>query len=433
MYAKSISLTTTVQELRCGDADLADYVDAICDRVDTVNPAIAALLPESGRRERLRAEARRLQEQFPSPADRPPLFMVPVGVKDLFRVDGFPTRAGSALPEGLFAGPQASVVTALQEAGALVVGKTQTDEFAHSEPSPARNPHALAHSPGGSSAGSAAGVAAGLFPLALGTQTMRSVIGPAAFCGVIGFKPSYGRIPTDGVVFMSPSIDTVGFFTQDLDGIELAAQILIPRWRSIGQLATPRLGVPECSILNQLTDEARAAFEAQLGRLAATGFCVRRIQVLGDDEVARWFTTASNLLHAEMATVHADWFAGYGELYRPRTAAAVRLGQTISNRQLAAARVGQLRLRSSLEDAMGQAGIDAWVVPSSNGPAPLGLEVTGWVDTTGLWSYAGMPCLSLPVVRAAGDLPLGLQLIAPHGQDEQLLAWASHVERRLTS
>jgi Asp-tRNA(Asn)/Glu-tRNA(Gln) amidotransferase A subunit family amidase len=148
-----------------------------------VEPHIRALLPERRRLSRLRTEARQLAERWPDPSTRPPLYGIPVGIKDLFRVDGFPTRAGSQLPARLFAGPEAPVVSALRAAGALVLGKTAMDEFACCEPPPTRNPHHLAHTPGGSSSGSAAAVAAGLCPLALGTQTSRSVIGPAAFCG----------------------------------------------------------------------------------------------------------------------------------------------------------------------------------------------------------------------------------------------------------
>ena len=151
---------------------------------------------------------------------------MPVGVKDIFHAAGFETRAGSQLPPELLTGPEADAVGRLRAAGCLILGKTVTTEFAYYEPEPTRNPHNLAHTPGGSSSGSAAAVAAGLAPLALGTQTIGSVIRPAAFCGIVGFKPSYGRISPEGLIFFSPSLDHVGLFTQDVAGMSLAAAVL---------------------------------------------------------------------------------------------------------------------------------------------------------------------------------------------------------------
>lgn len=151
---------------------------------------------------------------------------------DLLHVDGLPTRAGSQLSAELLAGAQGSLVTKLRALGAVIAGKTVTEEFAYNGPIATLNPHNTAHTPGGSSAGSAAAVAAGLCPLAVGTQTLRSVIAPASFCGVVGFKPSYGRVPLDGVLLFSPSFDTVGFFTQNLPDMEAAVALLVPDWEA---------------------------------------------------------------------------------------------------------------------------------------------------------------------------------------------------------
>ncbi|MGZ4032387.1 MAG: amidase family protein, partial [Tumebacillaceae bacterium] len=169
------SLVETVAKLRSGELDLIDYIEYICHRIEETEPHVRALLPEENRRERLLREATALQERFPTSDERPPLYGVPVGIKDLFNVDGFPTQAGSRLPAELFAGPEASVITTLRAAGALILGKTAMDEFAYADPSPTRNPHNLAHTPGGSSSGSAAAVATGITPLGIGTQTTRSI------------------------------------------------------------------------------------------------------------------------------------------------------------------------------------------------------------------------------------------------------------------
>ncbi|HET7638908.1 MAG TPA: amidase, partial [Ktedonobacteraceae bacterium] len=219
-------LAATAKALRTNELDLLAYINDICARIDAAEPYIQALLPEPRRRERLLAQAEALQAHYPDPASRPPLYGIPVGVKDMFNVDGFPTQAGSQLPANLFSGPEAVCVRRLRQAGALIVGKTVSAEFAYFEPGPTRNPHNLAHTPGGSSSGSAASVAAGLCPLAMGTQTIGSTIRPAAFCGIVGFKASYDRISTAGLIKCAESLDTAGFFTQDVAGVDLAASLL---------------------------------------------------------------------------------------------------------------------------------------------------------------------------------------------------------------
>ncbi len=216
MFIHPAPLAPIVSALRSGELDLQRYIDETCDRIDALEPQLQALLPEPDRRQRLHNEATALQQQWPEPGNRPPLYGVLTGIKDVFRVDGFPTHAGSQLPPELFTGPEATCVTRLRNAGVLILGKTVTTEFAWAEPGPTRNPHHLEHTPGGSSSGSAAAVAAGFCSLALGTQTIGSTIRPASFCGIVGFKPSYGRIPTDGLILFSKSVDTVGIFTQDV-------------------------------------------------------------------------------------------------------------------------------------------------------------------------------------------------------------------------
>ena len=166
------SLYEAVQRLRCGTLSVADCLNALCDRIDALEPQVRALLPEADRRGRLLADAAVLEQRYPDPDQRPPLFGIPVGVKDVFRVDGFPTRAGSQLPAELFDGPEAACVTCLLRAGALILGKTVTTE-SPLRARPTRNPRNMSHTPGGSSSGSAAAVAAGFCPLALGTPAVR--------------------------------------------------------------------------------------------------------------------------------------------------------------------------------------------------------------------------------------------------------------------
>lgn len=422
MYTAPLSLSSTATALRTGQLDLLTHIQNICQHIDDVEPHISALLPEMDRRERLLAEARDLQQRFPEPESRPLLYGVLVGVKDIFRVDGFPTGAGSQLPPALFAGPEASCVTKLREAGALILGKTVSTEFAYFEPGPTRNPHNPQHTPGGSSSGSTAGVAAGYFPLALGTQTIGSVIRPAAFCGIVGFKPSYERIARDGLLPCAESLDTVGYFAQDVAGIAPVALLICEDWRpaeSDTAPALPVLGVPEGPYLRQTSEEGLAAFERQVRSLEKAGYTVRRAAALQDIEEIN--ARHMRLVFGEMARVHAQWFAQYEPLYRSRTAAAIREGQTVDSTELARCRDGRSALRHELEALMDSNGIDIWICPSAPGFAPAGIDSTGSPLMNLPWTHAGMPAVGLPVARAANGLPLGLQCVGRFMEDEQLL------------
>jgi len=415
-------LATTAHALRTDQLDLFAFIESICEQIDALEPRIHALLPEPGRRTRLLAEASRLRERFPDPANRPVLYGILLGVKDLFNVDGFPTRAGSQLPAEVFAGPEASCVTALRAAGAIILGKTVSTEFAYFEPGPTRNPLNLSHTPGGSSSGSAAAVAAGFCSLALGTQTIGSVIRPAAFCGIVGFKPGYGRISSDGVVACSPSLDTVGFFTQDVAGVALVAPLLCRDWQPAEPAALPVLGVPDGPYLAQAAPEALAAFETQLEKLAKAGYVVKRIKAMSDIEAIN--RRHMQLVFAEMAQVHAAWFAQYESLYRPRTSAAIREGQALDAGSIAVARTGCALVRAKFQVLMSQHGFDLWVSPAACGPAPEGIDSTGSPMMNLPWTHAGLPVISLPAGRAENALPLGLQCVGDMMTDELLVAWA---------
>ncbi|MFF0414591.1 amidase [Kitasatospora sp. NPDC004745] len=429
------SLSREAAELRSGSRDPSEHVDRFCGLVERVDPLIHAFVPEPGRHDRLSAGARALSARYPDRAGRPPLYGVLVGIKDVVHVDGLPTHGGSALPPGVLAGPQAVVVDRLLAAGALVAGKTVTAEFAASAPGPTRNPHHPGHTPGGSSSGSAAAVAAGLVPLAVGTQTVGSVIRPAAYCGVVGFRPTYGRIPTAGVLPNAPSFDTLGVFTADLAGAALAAALLCDDWRAgegwAGEerAGAPVLGVPGGSYLERAEPAALRAFEATLARLERAGLTVRRVPLFPDfAEITRQLQTINRF---ELARSHADWFARFGGLYRPETVASIRVGQGVAAEDRAAALQARERLRERVAGATAAAGVDLWLAPSATGGAPAGLHTTGDAVMSLPWSHLGLPAVSLPAGRTADGLPLGLQVVGAAGGDEALLGRAALLERVL--
>lgn len=423
-FPTSFPLTSTTLALRSCQHDLLAGVNEVCERIEAFEPYIQALLPEPGRRERLFAEAASLQQRFPDPALRPPLYGVLLGVKDIFRSDGFLTRAGSEFPPALFVGPEASSVSRLREAGVLVLGKTVTAEFASDEPGPTRNPHHLAHTPGGSSSGSAAAVAAGFCSLALGTQTGGSIIRPAAFCGIVGFKPTYARITTDGVIPHAKSLDTIGLFAQDVSLIAIAASLLCCGWREMAvPQTTPVLAVPDGPYLAQASPEALAYFEQHMRLLEKAGYTIKHMPTLSNIQtVKRMYRDLSS---AEMAQVHAVWFVTYEALYRPRTAAKIRAGQQVSEGQVEQARGYREAFRAELGALMRQEGIDLWVCPAATGSAPEGIAHTGDTAMNLPWSYAGMPALTLPAGGAMNGLPLGVQVVGSTMADEQLLRWAA--------
>jgi len=417
--------------LRSGDLGFEEVLDSLERRIVERDGEIQALLPEANRVQRIRREAEVMQGRFPNASNRPALYLVPVGVKDIFQVDGFLTHAGSRLPAEALAGPEADAVRQLRGAGALVLGKTVTTEFAYFAPGPTRNPHNPEHTPGGSSSGSAAAVAAGLAPLALGTQTIGSILRPASFCGVVGFKPTYGRVSTGGVIPLAPSLDHVGWFTQDVSGSALAAAVLCSNWSAAPAIGRPSLGIPDGPYLQHADGEARRAVEAVAEDLRLQGYEVRRVDLFPDfEEIARRHRL---ILAAEAARVHAEWFRLYGSLYHEKTADLIRAGQAIDEADLAAAQAARRKLRQSMGDLMQSKSIDVWMAPAAAGPAPRGLESTGDPVMNLPWTHIGFPAIALPCATSASGLPIGLQLVATHGADERLLACAAEIERHLSS
>jgi Asp-tRNA(Asn)/Glu-tRNA(Gln) amidotransferase A subunit family amidase len=399
-------------------------------RLAELEPQVHAFVEEPGRAERIEDEARALEARFPAARGRPALFGTLLGVKDVFRVDGLPTRAGSRLPPELFAGEEAASVTALRNAGALIAGKTVSTEFAYFAPGPTRNPAAPGHTPGGSSSGSAAAVAAGLCDLALGTQTIGSIGRPAAFCGVVGYKPSYDRIPRDGVIPLAPSLDHVGLFARSVAAIARASRHVVYGWRpGATSSRRPRLGVPRGVYLDHLTPVGRSHFEQTLGRLGSIGWEVARVEAMPDfDEIAARHRL---LVAAEAAAVHAEWFARHAGLYARQTAELIERGRAASPAAVAAARAGRERLRGELHRLMDRERIDLWLSPPATGPAPRGLESTGDPVLNLPWTHAGLPTIVLPAGWSGDGLPMGLQVAARFGSDEELLVGASEIASHL--
>lgn len=420
-----------IRSVRAKRTRLMDRLDEFEILYQTKEPLVHAFIPEADRNKRLHQESKTLQRKYAKPQKRPPLYGLLLGVKDIFHVDGFPTRAGSYLPAGELRGKQATSVTKLKAAGMLVAGKTVTTEFAYFAPGPTRNPHDTEHTPGGSSSGSAAAVAAGLVDLALGTQTIGSVIRPASFCGVVGFKPSLGRISTDGVIPLAPSLDHVGLFSHYVELIARALPILLDEWNPISPSNTkPFLAIPTGDYLNNTDREMRMQFEQTVERLKSIGYQIKELNLFED--FASVVERHNLILAAQAAQVHAAWFNDYSHLYHRKTAELIEKGQKISDALLEQALVEARQFRLDLTTLMDIHGIDAWISPAAKSAAPYGLSSTGDPVMNLPWTQVGFPTLGLPSGMNAEGLPLGLQITANFNRDEDLLTWGAEIEKALT-
>ncbi|MBM3404950.1 MAG: amidase [Bacteroidetes bacterium] len=420
-----LSLSRTIEELRNGTLLPEAFIHSLCDRIEQLDPVIHSLLPENNRRERLIREACELDQKYPSPSNRPELFCIPVGVKDMFRADGFHTKAGSDLPDSLFTGTESSAVSILKRAGALVLGKTITTEFAYFESGSTCNPHKLTHTPGGSSSGSAAAVAAGFTPLALGTQTIGSITRPASFCGVYGFKPSMARVPADGVIPFSPSADHIGFFTNDLQGIIIAAGLLCYDWKLASSLPSrkPVLGIPTGTYLQQADETVLNFFEEQIDLMEQKGCTIIRLDAFRDIEAIN--RAHRSIVSKEFAAVHKEWYASYESLYRKASRDLILEGMMVAPAAYKTALEGMKSLRAHLWILKLQHHIDLWLSPSSCTAAPEGLDSTGSPLMNLPWTYMGLPTLSVPSGKTTSQLPLGLQFATSFMEDEMLLKWVN--------
>jgi Asp-tRNA(Asn)/Glu-tRNA(Gln) amidotransferase A subunit family amidase len=416
---------TLARAYRAGELSVTEYVSRIESNFLSREPAVLAFLPEENRFERLNQEGQDLASRFPDPHTRPALFGLTVGVKDIFHTKGFTTQAGSRLPTYELQGAEAESVTRLKNAGTLILGKTVTTEFAYFTPGPTHNPHNPQHTPGGSSSGSAAAVGAGLCALALGTQTIGSIIRPAAFCGVVGFKPTYERISRDGVIPLAPSLDHVGLFTPDVRTAEQAAQGLIGDWRLGTIRRKPVLGIPTGPYLECASDTALACFRAICDSLIQAGYELRRVRVM--DDYAEVRARHDVIMSAEAAQVHEQWFERYESLYSQKFSDLIKRGQSISN--LRSHLDDRNIFRTQIKQIMDENKVDLWISPPTIGPAPKGLGSTGDPVMNLPWTQIGFPAINLPAGKSGDGLPMGLQIVGKWGLDEELLAWSEDIEK----
>jgi Asp-tRNA(Asn)/Glu-tRNA(Gln) amidotransferase A subunit family amidase len=360
---------------------------------------------------------------------RGPLHGLPLGVKDLFDTADLPTADGSQIHAGHRPSADAAAVALCREAGALVLGKTVSTEFAYFHPGPTRNPHHLAHTPGGSSSGSAAAVADHMLPLALGTQTAGSIIRPAAYCGVVGYKPSRRRVPRAGVKSLSDTLDTVGGFARSVRDVALLGAVLTgdTRLSEMHEPAPPRIGLcrtPQWSEADADTqrvwDDATAALAPQAAGMTDVALPADLPDLVVLQKAVMAFEMARALSHERLQ---------HRARLSERLLALLDEGMAISGEQHAANLAHTAAARRCIDTLFDR--FDVLLAPSTGGEAPAGIAATGDPLFCRGWTLLGLPCVHLPFARGSQGLPMGLQLVGRRGQDHHLLAIAQWVHERL--
>lgn len=348
-----------------------------------------------------------------------PLQGLPIGVKDVIDTADMPTEYGSPIYAGHRPKADAACVQRLKQAGAIVLGKTVTTEFAFMQPGLTRNPHDLACTPGGSSSGSAAAVADGMVPVALATQTGGSTIRPAAFCGVFGYKPAFGRFPTAGLKPLAPSIDTIGVIAQTLGDLARVSSVLANDVVSNEAPKTPRFAVCRTPYATEAEPQMRERLDAVAKTLARAGAKVREL------ELPAAFAELNALHRVIMAHETArsmahEWRTAREQLSM-HLAAFIERGLSTTDETVAAARARVAACKEALPALLKNG--ELILTFSAAGEAPVGLASTGNAVFCRLWTLLGLPCLAIPAGRGARGLPLGVQLVG--GPEELLFAAAA--------
>ena len=355
-----------------------------------------------------------------------PLAGVPVGVKDIIDTHDMPTGMGSPIYDGHRPSADASCVAQMRAAGAVILGKTVTCEFAGLAPRKTTNPHDPTRTPGGSSSGSAAAVADEMIPLAFGTQTGGSVLRPSSYCGIIGYKPSFGTFSLTGIYPAAESLDTLGLHARSLDDIELASAALLRRpFAPIGELKKPPVvGLCKTPMWDQAQPETREAVEAAAAAMQAAGAMVRDFEL---PEEFEWLGELRGMINGwERADVMADEWARNRVALSEQMQATIQGGLDTPYRDY----VDAMHLMETCRVRTTQTfeGCDVLLTPAVDGEAPVGLAETGSPRFQALWTMLHTPSITLPTHKGSNGLPVGIQLVAPYRADRSLLGIARWVQ-----
>jgi aspartyl-tRNA(Asn)/glutamyl-tRNA(Gln) amidotransferase subunit A len=427
----ALTIAEAAEQLRTRQLSPVEVVRSCLGRIDQLEARLQAWVTVD--REGALATAQQCEKEIAQGRYLSPLHGVPIGLKDIFYTKGLKTTAGSPIYADFVPDYDATTVRRLREAGAIILGKAQTTEFAALKPSPTRNPWNLEHTPGGSSSGSAAAVAVSMCPGALGSQTYGSTIRPAAYCGCVGLKPTYGRISAHGMFALCWNLDHVGLLARTVRDATILLYALagddphdpacipapVPDYRSaLLNPLPPRIGLVREFFLEKANEETRKHVETVAERLARAGARVEEVRLpasfVGEQEAH------FKMLYAESAVSHAEAYAQHKDRYSPQMQDIIEKGKQISGAEYVEIRRHQQRFRHDMELLCQSA--DVLLTPSTPAPAPKGLGSTGDPSFNGPASFSGHPSLNLPSGLSAEGLPFGVQLMSAALREDKLIA-----------
>ena len=434
-----LGVVESADMIRGGSISAEELMEGLLARCDALEGALKAWVTLDG--DAAMAAARERDRELASEGPRGPLHGVPVGVKDIYFTRGVLTTSGSKIYAEFVPDYDATTVVLLRQAGAIIMGKTVTTEFACGDPSPTVSPWNAAHTPGGSSSGSAVGAAVGMFPAALGSQTGGSIVRPSSYNGIVGLKPTFGRVSRYGVYPVSESLDTMGPMVRSVADAVLMLDVLAGHDANDAdsserptedylqtaqtRINPPRLGLVRQFFMEQCDDETRANTLSIAEKLRDAGAIVEEASLPVDFDAALLGQRA--LMSVEGAQVHESNFAVRADDFSSNVHGLIEQGLATPALTYLKAKHLQREFRNGVRSAIG--GYDALLMPTTPAPAPPSRETTGDPKFQSPWTFGGFPEITLPSGLSEGGMPLGVQLVAGHFEEARLLAVAAWCEQ----
>jgi len=436
----NLTAVEAAKQIKSRDLSPVELVESLLSQYDSLEPSLNAWVYLD--REALLADAQQKQEELEKGVNVGPLHGVPIGLKDIYYTAGIPTTACSKVYEGFVPEYDATTVTLLKNAGAIMMGKTVTTEFACMDPSPTKNPWNPAHTPGGSSSGSAVAVATRMCPAALGSQTVGSVLRPASYNGVVGFKPTFGRVSRYGVIPVSWSLDHVGWMARSVEDAALLMQVMavadpnepitvgLPADDFMAGLASPsapRIGLIRRFFYDNSDEETRKHTDGIVDQLSRAGATIEEIPL--PDSIDTAMEDQRTIMAVEGAAFHQPMYERQSQDYQPKLREMLRQGLATDGQTYSRALERRQQFTAEMQALAGKA--DVLLTPSTPTPALPDITNTGNTMFQGPWTSCGLPVITIPSGLAASGMPFGIQLASAPFSEPKLLAAARWCENVL--
>ena len=436
----NLTAVEAAKQIKSRDLSPVELVESLLSQYDSLEPNLNAWVYLD--REALLADAQQKEEELEKGVNVGPLHGVPIGLKDIYYTAGIPTTACSKVYEEFVPEYDATTVTLLKNAGAIMMGKTVTTEFACMDPSPTKNPWNPAHTPGGSSSGSAVAVATRMCPAALGSQTVGSVLRPASYNGVVGFKPTFGRVSRYGVIPVSWSLDHVGWMARSVEDAALLMQVMavadpnepitvgLPAADFMAGLASPsapRIGLIRRFFYDNSDEETRKHTDGIVDQLSRAGATIEEIPL--PDSIDTAIEDQRTIMAVEGAAFHQPMYERQSQDYQPKLREMLRQGLATDGQTYSRALERRQQFTAEMQALAGKA--DVLLTPSTPTPALPDITNTGNTMFQGPWTSCGLPVITIPSGLAASGLPFGIQLASAPFSEPKLLAAARWCENVL--